>query len=196
MRRPTGLASHLFPIRFILIGALLLSSQASCFGSNPATSDSLTELSRKRANKAALLSAVLPGAGQVYNHKYWKVPILAAGAGTLIYLIRFNNGYYQDYKGAYIARADDDPTTSDDYPNLTLDDLRVRKDYYRRNRDLCYILCGGLYILNIVDAYVDAQLKGFDVSDDITMKISPSFDQNPSGGLSAGLKLKFRLSHP
>ncbi|MFM9052880.1 MAG: DUF5683 domain-containing protein [Bacteroidota bacterium] len=95
-----------------------------------------------------------------------------------------------------MATAYTDPNTVDDYPDLTLDELRVRKDYYRRNRDLCYILCGGLYILNIVDAYVDGQLKGFDVSDDISMKITPSFGQTPYGDLSAGLKLRFRLSHP
>lgn len=194
MCRRTGLVS--IPITVLLIGTLFFSSTCISSGSSPTEKDSLTELSRKRANKAATLSAILPGAGQVYNHKYWKVPILAAGAGTLVYFIRFNNGYYQDFKDAYIARADDDPDTSDDYPELTLDDLRVRKDYYRRNRDLCYLLCGGLYILNIVDAYVDAQMKGFDVSDDITMKISPSFDQNTSGGISAGLKFRFRLSHP
>jgi hypothetical protein len=158
--------------------------------------DSLTVLSRHRANKAALLSALLPGAGQVYNHKYWKVPILAAGTGTLIYYLHFNTSYYKQYKTAYIQRADGDPGTVDDYPNLSLNEIGVRKDYYRRNRDLCYILFGGLYILNIVDAYVDAQLRGFDISDDLSLKVTPDAGVLEQGYAFAGVRLSFTFSHP
>ena len=160
------------------------------------TNDSLTQLSRHRANRAALYSAILPGAGQVYNHKYWKVPILAAGAATLVYYLHFNNSYYQEFKTAYIDRADSDPSTNDNYPNLTLNEIGVRKDYYRRNRDLCYILMGGLYILNIVDAYVDAQLRGFDITDDLSLKFVPEFGAIDNSRPYGGISLKLSLTKP
>lgn len=174
----------------MLVLLLLLSYLFTAKGSTP--TDSLTELYRKRANKAARWSAILPGAGQVYNHKYWKVPVVIAGFATLYYVADFNNNYYQEFKDAYFFRTDGDQSTTDDYPSLTSDDLRVRKDYYRRNRDLCYILMGGFYILNIVDAYVDAQLKDFDVSDKLTLKIQPGLSFTPQTPVS-GLKLTLCL---
>jgi hypothetical protein len=176
--------------RTILVSLLLLLVASLSSAETPA--DSLTALYRKNANKAARYSAILPGAGQVYNHKYWKVPIVIAGFATLYYVADFNNDYYKEFKSAYIYRSDGDPSTTDNYPSLTSDDLRVRKDYYRRNRDLCYVLMGGFYILNIVDAYVDAQLKDFDVSDKLSLKIQPGLllsEQHTVGGL----KLTFSL---
>lgn len=169
---------------------LLFFTPTTSFGQK-AESDSLTALYKKRANKAALYSALLPGAGQVYNKKYWKVPILAAGFGTLIYFIDFNNDYYQEYKTAYANRIDGDSLTTDNYPNYTVNDLSVRKDYYRRNRDLCIILVGGVYVLNIIDAYVDAQLKGFDISDNLSMKISPSLQLSRDIEPISGLRVTF-----
>lgn len=192
----SGCASFLrLSSRFFLAILIALSFYNHATGQKP-VKDSLSALSRHRANTAALYSAILPGAGQVYNHKYWKVPILAAGAGTLIYYLHFNNSYYHDFKTAYVERADGDPATTDDYPNLTLNEIGVRKDYYRRNRDLCYILLGGLYILNVVDAYVDAQLKGFDISDDLSMKISPTFRTTEVATAYGGIRLTFTLSRP
>lgn len=156
--------------------------------------DSLSERSRKGANTAALCSAILPGAGQIYNHKYWKFPIVVGGFAALYYVSAFNNQNYQDFRQAYINRIDGDSLSTDPYPTYTVDDIRVRKDYYRRNRDFCYILMGGLYILNIVDAYVDAQLKDFDVSDDLSIRVSPDVQLLPTtqwyGGMSLTLTLR------
>jgi hypothetical protein len=136
--------------------------------------DSLTIVAKKRANRAALMSAIIPGAGQVYNKKYWKVPIKYAGGAVLYYFIKTNNDEYHKYKEAQVIRNDGDPETIDDYdPQFTNEDLETRKDYYRRNRDLSYILAGTLYVLNIVDAYVDSQLMDFDVSDNLSLKINP-----------------------
>ena len=132
--------------------------------------DSLTIAAKKRANKAALMSAVLPGLGQIYNEKYWKLPILYGGATALIYFISENNKEYKKFKQAIILRNDDDSTTTDDFPRFTNEDLSVRKNYYRRNRDLCYIFTGLLYTLNILDAYVDSQLMNFDISDDLSLQ--------------------------
>ncbi len=157
---------------------------------------SLTKTANHRANRAAVFSAVVPGAGQVYNKSYWKVPIIYGGFAALIYFINFNNTNYKTFKTAYLYRTDLDSTTNDAFPNYTNDDLIVRKDYYRRNRDFCYILGGVVYVLNIIDAYVDAHLKDFDVSDDLTMHTEPYFNLDYKGFPVAGLSLSFKLNSP
>lgn len=132
--------------------------------------DSLTHSSNKRANRAALYSAIVPGSGQIVNKKYWKLPLIYGGAGVLIYFIKSNNTEYKKFKTALVYRNDNDPLTIDDYPRFTNEDLTVRKDYYRRNRDLSYVFAGVLYTLNIIDAYVDSQLLNFDVSDNLSIR--------------------------
>jgi hypothetical protein len=153
--------------------------------------DSLSIYAKKRANRAALFSAIVPGAGQVYNKKYWKVPVIYAGFGTLYYFIHTNNEEYKKYKTALSERNDNDSNTVDEFPQLSNSDLTVREDYYRRNRDLSYILAGVLYTLNIIDAYVDSQLMDFDISDNLSMHTSPTLIQAPGREMKAGLQLTF-----
>lgn len=124
--------------------------------------------------KATLLSTALPGAGQFYNKKYWKIPVLYGAFAGLGYLIKFNNDRYQTYKDAYIVRIDGDASTVDEFQNqFSEGDLKTLKDFYRRNRDLSIIFAGLVYVLNIVDASVDAHLFYFDVSDDLSLNIRP-----------------------
>ena len=158
-----------------------------------ALSDSLTSIANHRANKAAILSAIIPGGGQVYNKSYWKVPVLYGGIAALIYFIDFNEKNYKTFRTAYIFRNDLDSTTVDGFSTYTNDDLLVRRDYYRRNRDLCYIITGVVYLLNIIDAYVDAHLKDFDVSDDLSLSTHPYFNINAKGSPAAGLSLCFKF---
>lgn len=126
--------------------------------------------------KATLLSTFLPGAGQFYNKKYWKIPIIYAGLGTSVYFIASNNSYYNDFRLAYIHRKDNDPTTIDpyvgQYNETNLKDIR---DYYRRNMELSIIATTAIYLLNIVDAAVDAHLYEFKVDDDLSIRVQPSF---------------------
>ena len=143
--------------------------------------DSLTTLSKKRANRAALMSAVLPGLGQIYNKKYWKVPLIYGGATALIYFVSVNNKEYKKFKEAIVFRNDKDSLTVDNYPRYTNEDLTVRKNYYRRNRDLSYIFTGLLYTLNILDAYVDSQLMNFDISDDLSIHTGGIINYNQYG---------------
>lgn len=182
-----------FPDQLVLLPLFFLLAFQNLYAQKQPV-DSLSERSRKRANTAALYSAILPGAGQIYNRKYWKFPIVVGGFAALYYVSAFNNENYQDFRQAYINRVDGDSLSTDPYPTYTVDDIRVRKDYYRRNRDFCYILMGGLYILNIVDAYVDAQLKDFDVSDNLSMRLSPDVQFLPTtqwyGGMSVTLTLR------
>jgi len=137
--------------------------------------------------KATIYSAVLPGLGQIYNRKYWKVPIVYGGFATFGYFINFNNAEYIKYKQAYSDVIDDDPNTNsflylknitsyqlqpDRRANLT-EALRNQKDYWRRNRDLVVIFTTAFYALNIIDASVDANFFDFDISDDLTINWTP-----------------------
>jgi len=158
-----------------------------------AVPDSISAINRS-ANRAALMSAVIPGLGQAYNKSYWKIPVLYAGAGALVYFIGDNNKEYQKYKEAYLFRLDGDSSTNDtEYSNLNDEDIKVRMDYYRRNRDLCYVLLGTVYVLNIIDAYVDAHLKNFDVSDNLSLSVRPVFVPITATGPVGGFSLRFQL---
>ena len=123
--------------------------------------------------KAGYMSTFLPGLGQVYNKKYWKLPIIYGGFTVLAYYIVYNNANYIKYRDAYIARIDEDPTNDDVFPQYTTDNLRVIKNIYWKNRDLSVILTVTLYVLNIFDAIADAHLYSYDVSDDLSFRIDP-----------------------
>jgi len=139
--------------------------------------------------KATIYSAILPGLGQAYNKKYWKIPLIYAGFGTIGYFIGWNNGFYNTYKQAYSDFTDTDPKTNSyldleasnyyDLENPT-DSLNFRtglskqSEYYRRNRDLLIISMVGFYGLNIIDASVDAHLFDFDISEDLTLNWQPA----------------------
>jgi hypothetical protein len=130
----------------------------------------MIEKSYKNPKTATLLSAILPGAGQVYNNKLWKVPIIYGGIATNIYFINFNNRRYQLFRESLFAFDKREPNP---FPNLNRDGLVRNVNFWRRNRDLNYLLFVGIYALNIIDAQVDAHLSGFDVSDDLSLKFEP-----------------------
>lgn len=143
--------------------------------------------------KASILSAVLPGAGQIYNRKYWKAPIVWAGLGTCIYFISENNSEYQRYKTAYIALVDGDPNTVDEFNGaFSAQSVLNVVDTYRRWRDLSYLAFAAVYILNVVDAGVDANFVRFDVGRDLSLGITPTMDLGAmrSTGLCLALTLR------
>lgn len=143
--------------------------------------------------RAAMLSATLPGLGQIYNRRYWKVPIIYAGFGTLAYFLNMNSNEYQRWRTAYIARVDGDPNTVDGFPHST-DQLERAMRFYRRNLEVTYLLGAALYILNILDANVDAHLLDFDVREDLSLRVQPALSQpfsgygHPAPGLSFTIK--------
>lgn len=147
--------------------------------------------------KASLYSAVLPGLGQAYNRQYWKIPLIYSGAIAIGYFINFNHQQYVNFRKELFALIDIDPNTNPE-SGLSESVLRRGTDEWRRNRDLLYFLAGVIYMLNIVDAHVSAHLKSFDIDEDISLKIEPTFDQiamvgvpaTPYPGLS--IKLSFR----
>jgi len=146
--------------------------------------------------KAGWLSAAIPGLGQAYNKKYWKIPIIYAAFGTITYFLVKNNGEYLKYRDAYITRIDDDPSTVDDLPEYTTENLRVYKNFYWKNRDLSIILLAGVFTLNVLDAVVDAHFYTYDISDNLSLRVTPvvapTLNFGPSRSAYAGLS--FSLS--
>jgi hypothetical protein len=147
-----------------------------------------------RPNRIALKAAILPGMGQIANKKYWKLPILYGGAGTILFYIDYNNKKYQQFRNAYLEQKSfpealwTDPLAI----NVQQDNLKRGIDFYRRNRDLLMILLAGVYFIQIVDAYVDAQLMDFDISEDLTFRIQPGLmPDGYTASINYGLKFVF-----
>jgi hypothetical protein len=136
--------------------------------------------------RAVWLSALCPGLGQLYNRRYWKLPIVVGAYMGLAYATSWNNTMLKDYTKAYRDLVDSDPDTKsymDFFPSTTDESsldaswlksiFSSRRNYFRRNRDLCIISMVGVYLLAIVDAYVDASLAHFDISPDLTVDWAP-----------------------
>ena len=144
--------------------------------------------------KATLFSAVLPGLGQAYNKKYWKVPIIYAGIGTSMYFAITNHKNFKEFKTAYGLRIDGDVNTIDEYDGILSEaGLEANMDYHQRNRDLSYIIAGLFYVLNIVDATVDAHLFHFPKNDNLSFNLQPSLELTNNNELAKGFKLVINL---
>ena len=146
---------------------------------------------RPNTKRALWLALVLPGAGQIYNRKYWKLPIIYGGFVGCAYAMTWNNQMYHDYSQAYLDIMDDDPNTNsyNQFLHLgaTIDDsnidrykeiFRKRKDKFRRWRDLGTFVMIGIYAFSVIDAYVDASLSQFDISDDLSLRVEPTMLNN------------------
>lgn len=164
--------------------------------------------------KASIYAALFPGLGQIYNRKYWKLPIIYGGYAGLIYVLGWNNNQYQDYyqgyriisqytsvagmkqeERAFLDNMIKNPSISLDNPSTYTyisTQIKSGKDYYRRNRDLTIIGIAALHVLSIIDASVDANLFDFDISDDLSMRIEPMpiylGDQNLVMGFNLAIK--------
>lgn len=149
---------------------------------------------RPSAKRAMWLAIVLPGAGQIYNRKYWKLPFVYGGFVGCAYAMRWNNQMFRDYSQAYMDIMDDDPNTQsynqflhlgakidssnlDRYQRL----FKNRKDKFRRWRDLSFFCLVGVYAISIIDAYVDASLSEFDISKDLSLRVEPTIINRSNG---------------
>ena len=146
---------------------------------------------RPDTKRAMWLALVLPGAGQIYNRKYWKLPIIYGGFVGCAYAMSWNNQMYHDYSQAYLDIMDDDPNTQSynqflhlgakiDASNIERykEIFRERKDRYRRWRDMSMFVMIGVYAFSVIDAYVDASLSEFDISDDLSLRVEPTVINN------------------
>ena len=136
--------------------------------------------------KAMWLAIVIPGGGQIYNRKYWKLPLVYGGFIGCLYALNWNNTMYRDYSQAYIDIMDSDDNTKS-YENFLpigydvnanigrLQEIFQRKkNFYRRYRDMSIFCMMGVYALSILDAYIDAELSSFDISRDLSMRVHPA----------------------
>lgn len=157
--------------------------------------------------RALWLSALCPGLGQIYNRRFWKLPIVVGAFVGLAYGTSWNQRMLNDYTRAYRDAVDDDPDTRsymDFYPPTTKEEdinmewlqraLKNKKNYYRRYRDICILSMVGVYLINLIDAYVDASLAHFDISPDLSMNVKPAIVTRPDAGLrsaTVGLQCAF-----
>lgn len=184
----------------------LLCLMGFCFSGNAQNSDT----NKHSPHKATFYSAILPGLGQAYNKQYIKIPIIYAGFGALGYAIHFNTKYYKKYKSAYRDWIIQDPNNKSYLefipPTMTEKQLREerynwfenalenKKQYYRRYRDLSYIGITALYALQIIDAAVNAHFFNFDISDDLSLRLTPKLTETSKRHAPAiGLQLNFRM---
>lgn len=135
------------------------------------------------------LGLVFPGGGQIYNHKYWKLPIIYGGFLGCVYALTWNSQMLHDYSQAYLDIMDSDPNTKSYEKMLPIgydisgkeerfkSIFKHKKDYFRRNRDLSIFAFVGVYLLAVIDAYVDAELSTFDISKDLSLHLEPTFIQ-------------------
>lgn len=150
--------------------------------------------------RALWMALVLPGAGQIYNRKYWKLPIIYGGFMGCLYAMNWNNMMYKDYSQAYLDIMDDDPNTASYNKFLHLGKqidssneerykriFKSRKDRYRRWRDMSFFCMLGVYALSVIDAYVDAELSEFDISKDLSLKVEPAVMTTGGGMTTANI---------
>jgi hypothetical protein len=172
---------------------------------------------RAESMKASMLAVAFPGMGQIYNRKYWKIPLVYGGFGALIYSVKFNTTSYNNFMQYYLDYIDTnpntksyqavipaDPTTYDMvlYPataNPTIassykDQLLRMVDYYKRYRDLSYIGIAGWYLISILDANVDASLFNYDVSNNLEIAVLPIMLPLPGGFTGAGLNVSLKVN--
>ncbi len=141
--------------------------------------DTASTLSKHSPPLATVMSAIIPGAGQVYNHKYWKVPIIYAGFAGVGYFAYSNNAEYQYYDKLIDRYNDRDSSIKDGKIRIgqnlyaSVENVKAQRDYFRRYRDLNVIIMGGWYILNIIDANVDAHFFDYDIGDDLSFNWQP-----------------------
>ena len=143
--------------------------------------------------RALWLAIVFPGGGQIYNRKYWKLPLIYGGFMGCLYAMNWNNNMYKDYSQAFLDISDNDPNTAsynsylhlgakitDDNKSRYKEIFKSRRDKYRRWRDLSFFVMVGVYALSVIDAYVDAELSVFDISKDLSLKVDPTIINNSS----------------
>lgn len=177
----------------ICIAGLLLVSAPRAYSQVEDTSSVVANLHKHSPQKAVLYSLVFPGLGQIYNRKYWKLPIIYGAGGAFAYYVLYNQLKYQKFRDAVIDGAATEADAVIDgvkYPYSILDRGR---DGYRRNRDLSVAGLGAIYLLNVIDAMVDAHFFYYDVSDDLSMRVQPALLDSPGNTATLGFRINLEF---
>lgn len=188
-------------LKLIFLSLCFLACNFACGQQNDSTAIQVSSSSTSKevkksiygsARKASILSACLPGLGQAYNKKYWKIPIIYAVLGGLTYWGVSNHNDYKFYSNNLKAIYDDDPSTNNT-SGYSSDNLVYLKRTSKKYRDMAILLGALVYGLNIIDANVDAHLKTFDISDDLSMKIKPYGNLDYNNNFQTGLTIKLNF---
>lgn len=189
-------------VRLFIISCLVCICSCATLSAQEQPTDSIVQIEKVVASstyvfdplapsKAAFYSAVLPGLGQVYNKAYWKVPIVYGGMGLSLYYYKFNNDKYHEYRDAYRDRLAGREVTGD-IANFSDERLVSAQRFHQRNRDLSMLITVGLYVLNIVEANVDAHLSQFNVDENLSLR--PVIEQNMiNNNFQMGLSLNYQF---
>ncbi len=149
--------------------------------------ETIAMVSELDPQKAAMYSAVLPGLGQAYNKDYWKIPVIYGGGIIILHFINQNHDLYNTFNNALLAEVDGVPETTNPFDRYNESSLQNRRDRYKRDRDFMIIVGVIYYLLNVVEANVSAHLKEFDVNEDLSLKLKPSFQPLPGQYPAAGV---------
>lgn len=144
-------------------------------------------------NKALVYSMIIPGAGQIYNKRWWKVPLVYAALGGLVYAIDYNTDNYLELNTAYRRKLNNLPHQFTDTRFDDASRLKTFRDKFDKQRQMSYAGFVVVYALGGVEAFVDAHLRDFDVSDDLSFKVKPSFHSTPVGEQSVGVGVVFMI---
>jgi len=176
-------------IIIILVCSFKIVSAQNLITVNDTSAVSDSYVNNHSPHKATMYSALIPGLGQVYNRKYWKLPVIYGLTGAFIYAFDFNNDRYNKYKNAYAQMSAGDITEFEGY---TSEDILLRlKENYLRNRDLNVIVLAAVYMLNIVDATVDAHLYDYKITEDVSMNVQPSIIKTVDYQSTYGFSIQF-----
>ena len=181
-------------LKFFVIAVLLLGSSNHAFSQIKDTSTVAMSIQSHSPQKAVIYSIICPGLGQIYNKKYWKLPFIYGAGGTLLYFVGLNHLKYTKFRDAYNLEYSDpeaskyaliDGLSPSDY------NLERARDSYRRWRDQCVFGFCAIYLLNVIDAMVDAHFFNFDVSDDLSLSVEPVMIKNY--GITASIGFRINL---
>ena len=191
--------NKVFSFLFFLLFVFTLTAQEDSLRiENPEVIDTISEekdykpYNALAPAKAAFYSAILPGLGQAYNGKYWKIPLVYAGIGTGVYFYINNDKQWNRYRDAYKDRLAGRKDEFEGEVEIGTEALIRAQEFYRRNKEISILVIAGFYVLNIIDANVNAHLQQFNVSEDLSLKPDMEFD-NFTGKSNYGLSLNFRF---
>jgi hypothetical protein len=190
---------HLNKYIFFLIIGLISSPSGFIYAQSQQLIYDSAFVSRHSPVKAQLYSAVLPGLGQIYNHKYWKVPIIYGIGGAVVFSYFYNKDIYDDLNDAYVEVYYMDPLPTEyEFRGQVIrynivETLRTHKDRYRKYKDYALVGIAAVYFLNIIDAMIDAHFLEYDVSDDISLDISPAISNSDMYASSMGIRISIKF---
>ncbi|UCH15356.1 MAG: hypothetical protein JSV22_05160, partial [Bacteroidales bacterium] len=190
---------YLYKFIFCILIALVFLPGKNIYAQEENTITDSVTVKKHSPIKAQLYSAILPGLGQIYNRKYWKLPIIYGIGGAVVFSYFYNRDYYQEYWDAYVELYSDPSITEYEFRGRTYSysnmaqDFRRGSEYHRKWKDYALVGLAAVYLLNVIDAMIDAHFMEYDVSDDLSFKLSPSLINHNIYATTMGMKISLKF---